>query len=164
MAPLNTGFWVGGKRGVAFVVCSSKRKPKDDRERDTGKWTKSFGLRDRRASKIVQLERKPTDDRERETGEQTISFVLRDRRANKIIWVERQASEQNHSGWKTGKRTKSFGLRDRQAKFSCIRLSLNRNFEAYFLLNHWTCWNWEFNYWQILIRPTVTEITSRGSF
>jgi hypothetical protein len=26
-------------------------------------------------------------------------------------------------------------------KFSCIRLSLNRNFEAYFLLNHWTCRN-----------------------
>jgi hypothetical protein len=61
-------------------------------------------------------------------------------------------------------------------KFSCIRLSLNRNFEAYFLLNHWTCRNRvatfvhnffisnHFYYWQILIRPTVTEITSRGSF
>jgi hypothetical protein len=49
-------------------------------------------------------------------------------------------------------------------KFSCIRLSLNRNFEAYFLLNHWTCWNWEFNYWQILIRPTVMKIAWGNHF
>jgi hypothetical protein len=104
MAPLNTGFWVGGKRGVLLLcvqVSESRRTTERERQAseqnhsgwESGERTKSFSL-----SKSQR-----TTERER------------DRRANNIICVERQASEQNHSGWKTGKRTKSFGLKDRQA-------------------------------------------------
>ena len=180
MAPLNTGFWVGGKRGV-LLLCVQVSESRRTTEREiqaseqnhsgweTGEQAKSFSLsesqrtteRERQASKQYHLCW--------ETGERTKSFGLKDRQANKIIRVERQASEQNHLGWETGKRslvasdyhlTETLRLifsstielveignlitdkfwsepqlqRSHQEdhfsllKFSCIRLSLDRNF------------------------------------